>query len=95
VRRADLAWVIGRTCVDPVLRGAVLFDDRTEPEEAEKVAGDAGAVEAGDRVTDEWRDPRHGALCKRRCCRAARAAGWCELEFVKNAIATVTTDEAA
>jgi len=39
VSRADLAWVIGRTCA-AILFFVVLyfFDDRTEPEEAEKVA---------------------------------------------------------
>src|SRR2546421_11698326 len=59
---------------DIVLRGAVLFDDRPEPEEAEKVAGDAGTVEVGRPGNNQWRSSRDRPDCEGRCCGAARPA---------------------
>src|ERR1700687_2223508 len=57
-----------------VLCGPVFFDDRPEPEEAEKVAGDAGTVEDGRPGDDQWRSSRNGADREGRCCGAARPA---------------------
>src|SRR5215469_7578094 len=69
----------GESCpADPVFRGALFSDDRPEPEEAEKVAGDAGAVEVRRQGDDQWRPSRNGVDGEGRCCGAAGPAGWRE-----------------
>ncbi len=70
---------MGSPCAaDPVFRGALFFDDCAKPEEAEKVAGDAGPVEDWRPRDDEWRSARHGVVSEGRCCGAEGSAGWRE-----------------